>query len=78
VAAHETYEEFAILLSSSDFRNTRLYHIWAPLFPFVHGRTVEEVVASHRNDPEELADGLWLSVLFCFINIIRLACVLCV
>jgi hypothetical protein len=58
VAAHETYEEFAILLSSSDYRDTSLYHIWAPLFPFLYDTTVENIVASHRDDLEELADGL--------------------
>ena len=43
-SAHPTSTEFALLLNSVWYNKTGEYYKWANLFPYVYGKSVEEIV----------------------------------
>jgi len=47
--AHESHVQFALLLWN-DFKDDEIFLLWAPLFPFVYGHSVEEIVVSYCDD----------------------------
>ncbi len=48
--AHETEVPFAKLLVSKQFYKGSEYCFWGPLFVFCYGKTVEELIASSKED----------------------------
>jgi len=44
--AHESHVQFAALLWN-EFKDDEIFLLWAPLFPFVYGHSVEEIMVSY-------------------------------
>jgi len=46
--AQESHVQFAVLLWN-EFKDNEIFLVWAPLFPFVYGHSVEEIALSYRD-----------------------------
>ena len=57
--ARDSHVQFAVLLWY-EFKEERIFGVWAPLFPFVYGHSVEEIALSYRHDDIVSAEVRWL------------------
>ena len=53
LAAHESRADFARLLLTPTYHNSQEFYCWASLFPWVYGKTIEQVA---KEDLEEEPD----------------------
>ena len=53
-AAHDSAEDFAMLLLSFKSNYPSVYHLWAEAFPLVYNATVEELAQRGQDIEQEL------------------------
>lgn len=59
MAAHETGNDMARLLMTQAYHEQNEYHKWRLIFPYVYGKTIEQMAAEGSSESRSNKETIW-------------------